>query len=61
MSPQVRLYFIRHAQSEINAADINIGGQSISCVLSPLGNEQAVLLGIVVIISFFLSYVYCII
>ena len=42
---QVRLYFIRHAESEINAAGINIGGQSLSCVLSPLGNKQAILLG----------------
>ncbi len=44
-SSQVRLYFIRHAESEINASSINFGGQSTSCILSPLGNEQAVLLG----------------
>jgi len=64
MSPktfQVRLYFIRHAESEINAAKVDIGGQSISCMLSPLGNEQAILLGnvssLIVIVCCFLHYI----
>ena len=42
---QVRLYFIRHAQSEANLIFAIICGQNIPSVLSPLGNEQAVLLG----------------
>ena len=42
---QVRLYLIRHAQSEANNNFEIICGQNISCPLSPLGNEQSVLLG----------------
>ncbi|CAF0971972.1 unnamed protein product [Rotaria sordida] len=42
---QVRLYIIRHAESEINAASTHICGQSVPCMLSSLGNEQAILLG----------------
>ena len=42
---QVRLYFIRHAESEANLIFAIICGQNIPSVLSPLGNEQAVLLG----------------
>ena len=42
---RVRLYLIRHAESEANLNPMIIGGQSIPSVLSPLGNDQAVLLG----------------
>jgi broad specificity phosphatase PhoE len=42
---QVRLYFIRHAQSEANLVFATICGQNIPSTLSPLGNEQSVLLG----------------
>jgi broad specificity phosphatase PhoE len=42
---RVRLYFIRHAESEANLNLTIIGGQIIPSPLSPLGNEQAVLLG----------------
>ena len=42
---RVRLYFIRHAQSEANLVFETICGQNISSVLSPLGNEQSILLG----------------
>jgi broad specificity phosphatase PhoE len=41
----VRLHFIRHAESEANLNPTIIGGQTIPSALSPLGNEQAVLLG----------------
>jgi broad specificity phosphatase PhoE len=42
---RVRLYFIRHAESEVNLNLTIIRGQCISSALSPLGNNQAVLLG----------------
>ncbi len=41
----VRLYFIRHAESEANLIGTIICGQSLSSALSPLGNQQAILLG----------------
>ncbi|CAF2825428.1 unnamed protein product [Rotaria sp. Silwood2] len=41
----VHLYFIRHGESEANIQSIYICGQSISCPLTSLGKEQAVLLG----------------
>ncbi|CAF1131868.1 unnamed protein product [Rotaria sordida] len=43
--PRVHLYFIRHGESEANIQGIYICGQSIPCPLTPLGTEQAVLLG----------------
>ncbi|UJR34662.1 hypothetical protein I4U23_027439 [Adineta vaga] len=42
---QVRLCLIRHAQSEANLTKQTLCGQNISCVLTPLGHEQSVLLG----------------
>ncbi|CAF3415094.1 unnamed protein product [Rotaria socialis] len=42
---RVHLYLIRHGQSEANLASTYICGQNISCPLTPLGKEQAVLLG----------------
>ncbi len=42
---RVRLCFIRHAESELNLNLTIIRGQSIPSPLSPLGNEQAALLG----------------
>ncbi len=42
---RVRLYFIRHAQSEANLIFATICGQNIPSLLSRLGTEQAVLLG----------------
>lgn len=42
---KVHLYFIRHAQSEANHAGAYICGQSITCPITPLGKEQAALLG----------------
>ncbi|UJR14447.1 hypothetical protein I4U23_001444 [Adineta vaga] len=42
---RVRLIFIRHGQSEANLLSETICGQNIPSRLSPLGCEQAVLLG----------------
>lgn len=42
---RVRLYLIRHAQSEANLSKAVICGQNIPCVLTPLGIQQATLLG----------------
>jgi broad specificity phosphatase PhoE len=42
---RVRLYFIRHAQSEGNFAANIIRGRDVSSQLTPLGLEQATLLG----------------
>ncbi|CAF1629366.1 unnamed protein product, partial [Didymodactylos carnosus] len=40
----VRLYFIRHGQSEANLT-LNVCGQAISSTLTSLGKEQSTLLG----------------
>jgi broad specificity phosphatase PhoE len=45
LTSRVRLYFIRHAESEANLVFTTICGQNIPSTLSSLGNEQAVLLG----------------
>ncbi|CAF0848150.1 unnamed protein product [Adineta steineri] len=45
VTSRVRLCFIRHAQSEANLISHTICGQNNSCLLSPLGHEQAILLG----------------
>ncbi|CAF4475775.1 unnamed protein product, partial [Rotaria magnacalcarata] len=42
---RVHLYLIRHGQSEANLVSTYICGQNISCSLTPLGKEQAFLLG----------------
>jgi broad specificity phosphatase PhoE len=42
---RVRLYLIRHAQSEANLVFETVCGQNVPCTLSPLGNEQSILLG----------------
>ena len=42
---RVRLCFIRHAQSEANLSPNTICGQNILSGLSPLGCNQAILLG----------------
>lgn len=42
---RVRLYFIRHAESEANLIGSIICGQNIQSALSPKGNQQAILLG----------------
>ncbi|CAF5085986.1 unnamed protein product, partial [Rotaria magnacalcarata] len=42
---RVCLYLIRHAQSEGNAASNIIRGRDVSSQLTPLGFEQATLLG----------------
>lgn len=42
---RVRLIFIRHAQSEANTTFETICGQSRACPLTPLGLQQAALLG----------------
>ncbi len=44
-SSRVRLIFIRHAQSEANLVFSIICGQNIPSTLTPLGTEQAILLG----------------
>lgn len=41
---RVRLYFIRHGQSDANHVGVYICGQSISCPLTPLGVKQSNLL-----------------
>ena len=43
--PKVSIHFVRHGQSEANLTSTLICGQSIPTPLSPLGNEQAALLG----------------
>ena len=42
---RVHLFLIRHGESEANLDLSIIGGQSLPSVLSPLGNQQAILLG----------------
>ena len=42
---RVRVYLIRHGESEVNLNLSIIRGQAIPSVLSPLGNKQAILLG----------------
>jgi broad specificity phosphatase PhoE len=42
---RVRLYFIRHGESEANLTFGIVCGQNISSPLTPLGNEQSILLG----------------
>ncbi len=42
----VRLFFIRHAQSEGNFAANTIRGRDVASPLTPLGLKQAALLGV---------------
>ena len=42
---RVHLYLIRHGQSEVNLNLTSVRGQALPSVLTPLGNQQAVLLG----------------